>query len=129
MRKRWLLAIWVVGILFPIAWIGRFSSRFQGYFEVLFSREWVHIIMHIVLFAGLAILILFVSDLPLTWKGLGWILLITLAVGVMQEIFQQISGHIPDWRWNSLLDLGVDLSGAILGFGAAVVYQIRRRTH
>jgi hypothetical protein len=129
MRKRLLLLIWLAGILFPIAWIGRFSSWFQGYFEVLFAREWVHIVMHILLFAGLAILILFASELPLTWKGLGWILLITLAVGVVQEYLQQISGHIPDLRWNSLLDLGVDLGGAILGFGAAVVHQKLRRTH
>jgi hypothetical protein len=129
MRKRIFLLLWITGILFPIAWIRRFSNRFQGYYEVLFSREWVHIIMHIVLFAGLALLILTVSDLSLTRKGLGLILLITLAVGITQEIFQQISGHIPDWRWNSLLDLGVDLSGATLGFGVAVFYQKVRRTH
>jgi hypothetical protein len=129
MRKQLFLLIWLAGILFPIAWIGRFSSWFQGYFEVLFAREWVHIVMHILLFAGLAILILFASDLPLTWKGLGGILLITLAVGVVQEILQQISGHIPDLRWNSLLDLGVDLGGAILGFSAVIIYQKLRQTH
>jgi hypothetical protein len=129
MRKRIFLLIWLIGILFPIAWIGRFSSWFQGYFEVLFAREWVHIVMHIMLFAGLAILILFASDLPLTWKGLRWILLISLGVGVVQEYLQQVSGHIPDLRWNSLLDLGVDLGGAILGFGAAIIYQKMRRSH
>ncbi len=129
MRSRFLLMLWVLGILFPMAWLGSFSPVFQQYFEIIFSEEWVHIVVHIGLYAGFAILILFAFDLKPGLSSLGWIVLIALVVGVGQEILQQITGHIPDLRWNSLLDLGVDILGASIGFAAVTVYKKQRQPY
>jgi len=129
MRRRVFLLIWILGILFPIAWIGRSSPGFNRYFETVFALEWVHAVMHVLLYAGLANLILFSFDWQPTLKSLGSIVLIALVLGVIQEVIQQISGNIPYFRWNSLLDLGVDLGGALLGFGAAVGFSKLRGTY
>ena len=104
-------------------WIVRYFPGFQQHFNALFSREWVHVVIHLLLYAGFAILILYVFYLKPILKVLGWVLLITLGVGIVQEIFQQITSNIPYLRWNSLLDLGVNLVGALLGFGAAAGFR------
>jgi len=129
MRKRILLLIWILGILFPTAWIGRYSPGFSQLYEAVFSPEWVHWVMHAGLYAGFTILIIYAFDLRSKRKVLGWVLLITLGVGVVQESLQQITSNIPYLRWNSLLDLGVDLGGTLIGFGAAAVIKWYRRTY
>jgi len=123
MRRRLFLIIWTLGILFPLPWIVRYFPGFRSHFGAVFSREWAHVVMHLILYAGFAILIIHVFNLKPVPKVLGWVLLITLGVGVVQEIIQQIASNIPYLRWNSLFDLGVNLVGSLLGFGAAAGYR------
>ena len=112
-----------------MAWLVRHFPLFQQYFDFIFSKEWVHFVAHIVLYAGFAILILSTFNLKLEFSSFGWILLITLVVGVGQEMLQQISGHIPDLRLNSLLDLGINILGASIGFVAFTVYKKKRLSY
>jgi hypothetical protein len=41
-----------------MAWLGKFSSRYQELFTAVFSPEWMQWVMHAALYAGLAILII-----------------------------------------------------------------------
>ena len=129
MRRRIFLFIWTLGILFPLPWMVRYFPGFQQQFNAAYSREWVHVVVHLLLYAGFSILILYVFDLKPGLKVLGWVLVTVLVVGVVQEIIQQITLNIPNLRWNSLLDLGVDLGGALLGFGAAAGFRILRESY
>jgi VanZ family protein len=123
MRKRTLLALWLLGILFPMAWFGQFFPRFRGIFNATFSPEWVHWVMHAALYAGLAVLVMSTFDLRPSMKALGWVLVISLGVGIIQEGLQLFS-DVQILRWNSLLDLGVDSGGTLAGF--LVVTGIRK---
>jgi len=122
MRRRILLAIWVVGILFPMAWIGRYSSGFSKRFDAIFSPEWMHWVMHAGLYAGLTILILFAFDLRPTRKVFGWVLLIALGVGLTQESLQLLL-DVQRLGLNSLFDLGIDLGGTLIGYSVVIVYE------
>jgi hypothetical protein len=114
MRKRVLLAIWTLGILFPTAWMGRFSKGYSERFNTIFSPEWMHWVMHAGLYAGLAILILVIFDLRLALKALRCVLLIALGLGVLQESFRLLS-NVQRLSLNSLYDLGIDLGGTLIG--------------
>ena len=129
MRRRIFLLIWTLGILFPLPWMVRYFPEFQQDFYAVFSREWVHVVVHLLMYAGFAILSLYVFDLKPVLKVLGWLLLIALGIGVVQEIIQQITSNIPYLRWNSLFDLGVNLVGTLLGFGATVGFRNLRDSY
>lgn len=114
MRHRPLiLLLWILGILFPLAALGRFSPAFRGVFDALFAPLWMHIVMHALLFGGLVVLLFF----ALRWKmgkrtALG-ALLAVLVVGLLQETLQSLSqGAWP--LLGMLADLGVDLAGGTL---------------
>jgi VanZ family protein len=122
--KRFLFLIfWLLGILFPMAWLGKFSARYQQIFNAIFAPEWMHWLMHAALYAGLAILLVLVFGLPLTRRTVALVLGIVLLVGLIQEGMQLFSG-VQVVSWNSLFDLGVDLAGA--GIGLGVVWGIRK---
>jgi hypothetical protein len=116
MHKRLLLVFWLIGIIFPMAWLGRFSSRYHVLFNTLFSPEWIHWGMHAVIFAGLVVLVMFAFDLDPSRQTLGIILLVAIGVGIVQESLQLLSG-VQVLKWNTLLDLGVDSAGALAGYG------------
>lgn len=118
-----LLLFWLLGILFPMAWLGNFSSHYRQIFNTVFAPEWMHWLMHAALYAGLAMLLVLVFDLSLTHRTVLLALGIILFVGVIQEGMQLISG-VQIVSWNSLLDLGVDLLGA--GIGLGVVWGMRK---
>jgi hypothetical protein len=111
--KIWLLIL-LLGILFPMAWPGKFSEKYRQIFNAVFSPEWMHWLMHAVLYAGLAILLLRVFDLRSNHQTAFAVLGMVLLVGIIQEGMQLWSG-VQSLRWNSLFDLGVDLTGAGLG--------------
>ena len=123
-RKRILfLLIWLLGILFPMAWLGGFSAGYRRVFNTIFSPEWMHWLMHAALYAGLAILLVVVFGLSVNRRSVQLVLGIVLLVGLLQEGMQLFSG-VQIVSWNSLFDLGVDLVGA--GIGLGVIAGIRK---
>ncbi len=123
MRSRRWLILWVVGILFPMAFLGRLSPGFRRAFDTIFGPAWVHVVMHAALYAVLAFwLVLGFNRLPA--KKAAWMILVAiLIVGILQEGFQALNTGVISIS-GSALDLGVDLAGGGLGFG--VILFIRR---
>jgi hypothetical protein len=122
-KKMLLLIFWLLGILFPVAWLGNYSSRYREVFNAIFTPEWMHWLMHIALYAGLAILIVVVFNLPICRRTVLWVLGVVVFVGMIQEGMQLVSG-MQVLQWNSFFDLGVDLIGAAIGL--CVIWGIRK---
>lgn len=126
-RYLW-ITLWLIGILFPMAWFGNHSAEYKRIFDAAFSPEWMHWVMHAILYAGLAVLVMVVLDRSVTISSLGLILVITLVVGGLQEGWQILAG-VQILRWNTLFDLGIDSLGAIIGFGGfALIYSLRTKS-
>ena len=108
-------------MLFPLTWVKNHSGGFGDIFDALFRAEWVHISMHMILYAGLAIFIILVVKRPLDLKLLLALTCLALGVGVLQEWLQMIvRGNTLPY---ALFDLGVDLTGAYLGAGFFLLFQ------
>jgi hypothetical protein len=74
----------------------------------------MHWLMLAALYAGLAILLVMVFNLPLNRRTVLLVLGIVLLVGFIQEGMQLFSA-VQVVSWDSVFDLGVDLSGAVIG--------------
>jgi hypothetical protein len=110
MRSRFWILIWILGILFPMAFLGRLWPPFGRFFNVLFAAERTHILMHLFLYAVLAFL-LAQRIRPVSAKAILMLLGLAIAVGILQEGLQwlTIQGEIG---WSaSAFDLLVDLGG------------------
>jgi len=84
--------------------------------------------MHASLYAVLAGLVMISFNRPVKRSSLGFILLITLVVGVLQEGWQMLSG-VQIMDWNTCLDLGIDLLGSLIGYGFyAMIYWLRTKS-
>ena len=128
MRRRIFLSLWIILTLFPLAWIGHFSSSFREVYNALFGAEWVHWVMHAGLYAGLAILIISTFNKQASKKDLIIVLSAALGLGLAQEGLQLLT-YVEILEWNSLLDLGVDLLGALIGFSVFFFYKRSKRTY
>jgi hypothetical protein len=128
-RSTLILGLWLAGILFPLVGMRHFSTTYRGIIDALFGMEWVHVVMHVILFAGLSILLMLVFQANLSWRTVLIILGAVLLTGIAQEFLQWISQGISPWRPESLLasgyDLCVDLSAALLGLGLIWLVQAR----
>ncbi len=111
-RRIW-LAVWLAGILFPMGMLRQFSPAFRSRFDAIFSPEWMHVLMHALLFAMLVLLISFAFNFHPRRKT-AIILLLLLLAGLFQEGLQWVT-HSTLPGWNSLFDLAVDLCGGTLG--------------
>lgn len=114
MRLRWLLWFWLFGILFPVAMFRQFWPAFRRHFDAIFYPDWVHVLMHIILFAGFTLLVSWNYRLVLSPVSTAGVLLAVLVVGILQEALQSLSQDIF-WLPGVLFDLGVDLIGGLLG--------------
>ena len=119
----WILVLWLLGILFPMAWLGKFSTSFRQIFNAIFGPEWMHWMMHAALYAGLAILLMFVFNLPANRRSVLLVLSAVLLVGIIQEGMQLFS-DVQIVGWNSIFDLGVDILGAGIGLGLFALFKI-----
>lgn len=103
-------------MIFPLNWLRRESDFIRQNFDRAFQAEWVHIVAHLALFAGLVILVLWVLRSPQNMKTAFLVIISLLAVALAQELLQlQVKGRGfggPEW-----FDLGVDLIGGMLGWG------------
>jgi hypothetical protein len=57
MRSRIWLGLWIVGILFPMAFLGKVWPGFGKVFNATFSSVWSHVLMHTLLYAVLGFLL------------------------------------------------------------------------
>ena len=114
MNRRWPLVLWLFVILFPFSWLGNFSPRYRSWFDVSFEPDWIHVLAHTILFAVLAVLIVWIFKLPRTWRTFWLLVVLLLAAGLAQEILQSVTRL--EWDWLGMLfDLFVDLSGGTIG--------------
>lgn len=122
MRPMWkrigILMLWVIGMVFPINWLRRVSPTFRQHYDPLVPLEWVHIIMHTLLFVVLTLLLIYVFQLPLNRRTVLIVLGTLLAVGIFQEILQLQTKNRP-FMWYEVYDLAVDLAAGVLGLGLA----------
>lgn len=132
MRRYLLLGFWIIGIIFPMIWLTGFSPTFARLFDTLFEPAWVHVVMHTLLFGVLAYLVLLFlpqkSTVPLRWHTVVLVIGVVLLVAFLQESFQLLyMGRMPGA--DELFDLGVDLSGGLLGLmiGWHFTQRIRQR--
>ena len=115
-----ILGIWLVGIVFPAIWLRQFSNTYRLIFDRLFGPEWMHILMHLAIYAVLGILLMLVFRLRPTRKNLLQLALLILITGLLQEAFQAASQGMPLFQASILsaaaFDWVIDLSGGLLGF-------------
>jgi len=127
MRSRFWTLIWILGILFPMAFLGRIWPAFGRLFNFLFAPDWVHVLMHALLYTVLAYLLagwIRPTSLQNGLKLLGLILL----VGLLHESLQLFSaGNWPGWG-PELFDIAVDLTGGLLGLLLDLVIARSKRT-
>jgi len=127
MRRKWLVwlgMVWVIGILFPMAWFSGRSPLLNQWFERVFSPPWMHIVMHTGLYAVLASLGVLLAR---QFGGPSYLSLLGVAlVGLLQEVIQTaLAGRaVGGGEW---FDLAVDLTGGLLGFLAALAVENRRK--
>jgi hypothetical protein len=115
MRKRILLLVWIAGIIFPMVGLGRISPQFRRVFNAVFGPNWMHVVMHSVLFAGLVLLLLAATGCKPGWRAAGIALLVLLVVAVVQEGLQALIQGVFTLA-GSLYDLNVDLLGGVVGY-------------
>jgi hypothetical protein len=123
-NKYLLLAFWSLAIIIPTAGVGRFFPAFRRLFDFIFAPHWVHVLMHVLLFAALVVIFDRVLSLPVAWQMIAVSLGVVLGIGLLQEGFQALeSGYFSPP--GALVDLGVDLCGGIIGL--VIVYGLAAR--
>jgi uncharacterized membrane protein YesL len=133
MRLRLGLLFWTLGILFPMSWLGRFSSTYRRLFDAIFGPGWMHVLMHLALFAGLGALLVIASKAGLTRRAALAAVGLILVVAVLQEGFQALSqGTLSqgvsfeqaEILKRAAFDVVVDLAGGLVGLSLAL--RLRR---
>jgi VanZ family protein len=121
---RTLTLLWLIGILLPLALLGKFWPPFGDLFDKVFAPAWMHLLMHGLLYAVLALL-LAAWAAPLTRRKVALLLTAILLVGGLHETLQLLAFR----RWPGLkpelFDLAIDLLGALLGLAAWQLWQRR----
>ena len=113
MKLRLAVALWIIGILFPLAWFSRMNPAANSLFNTVFASNWTHIVLHAMLYIVLAI------GLTLIWGGkpkvIQWKLLwVVLLVGLTQEALQVLPfRELPGL--DAAFDVLVDLTGGTIG--------------
>jgi len=123
MKRYFILLAWLLGILLPMAWFGRFSESYQQVFNTIFGPPWMHVVTHALLFAVLAYLLAsivssMVGGQPIVGVKAIVLTTVVLAVAVLiallQEIFQLwYKGRL--FGYAEVFDLGVDVMGVCAG--------------
>jgi VanZ family protein len=126
MRSRIWIVLWIAGILFPMEFLARVWPAFGNIFNPIFSPDWVHIVMHSLLYVVLVFLATqFIS--PISLRALLILVGIGLLVGCLQEGLQILSIRTwPGWP-PEILDLSVDLMGTVLGIAISRLWRRTRR--
>ncbi len=119
LHRFWIL-LWIAGILFPMASLGRISPGFRLAFNEIFGQDWTHIVMHAFLFTVLALLACGLAGWLSRSKSLLLALGSALIIGLFQEGLQALASGSFSFA-GMVFDLGVDLSGGAIGW---VIWQL-----
>ncbi|MEK6255691.1 MAG: VanZ family protein [Chloroflexota bacterium] len=105
-------------MLFPIAWVGRvfpwLRSQLGPVVRPIISPEWVHIVAHTALFAGLVVILAYALKLNKNGASVLFLLVVVLVLGLSQEGLQLVAKNRA-FGGPEVFDLFVDLFGGILG--------------
>jgi VanZ family protein len=117
----WIL-LWLGGMLFPMAFLGRLWPAFGEIFTGIFAQDWSHILMHALLYAVLGFLLLG-QVRSLTRRNVLIVIVILLAVGMLHEGIQVLAaGTWPGWP-EEAKDLLVDGIGGLAGMGLGLLLR------
>ncbi len=118
MRTRLWIVLWLIGILFPMAFLGRIWPAFGRLFDTVFAPDWMHIVMHAILYAVLAgLLAAWIK--PASVRAVLILSGIVLLVGCFQEGLQWLASQRGAGWSASAFDLMVDAGGAAVGLALA----------
>jgi VanZ family protein len=127
MRSRIWLVLWIAGILFPMEFLARVWPAFGKIFNPIFSPDWVHIVMHTLLYSGLVFLLAQAIS-PISAKAVLVLMGMGVLVGCLQESVQLLIARAwPGWP-AEILDLSVDLMGASIGISLSWIWMRFKRT-
>ncbi|MBI5877972.1 MAG: hypothetical protein HZB53_09990 [Chloroflexi bacterium] len=111
------LAFWVVAALFPFGWPTVFSTGYARAFNSVFDYEIAHIVMHALIFAGLAVLLARVLGGGASPRQLLLIAVAVTLVALAQEAAQlSYKGH--GWTAAETFDIATDWAGGLAGIAA-----------
>lgn len=120
-RNRLVALFWVAMMVVATALMVRFPIyRMPRLVQRFYLSEKMHILGHLCLFGVLAYLITSMfwgrsgPARLLNWRT-GALLVVTLAVGLVQEAIQLTARGLNSFHRPELFDLGVDLVGAVVG--------------
>ncbi len=121
MKRYFILLAWLLGILLPMAWFGRFSESYQQVFNTIFSPPWMHVVTHALLFAVLAYLLASIVSAVAGGQSNGRVIVVmavvfgaALLIALLQEVIQLGYKGRP-FGYAEGFDLGVDMIGVCLG--------------
>ena len=122
MKRRIILFLWTAAMIFPLNWLRQESEFIRQRFDHVFAAEWVHIVSHLILFAGLVILAMQTLRLPLNSRSAMTVMVILFAVALLQEFFQlQVKGR--GFELPEVFDLFVDIVGGLTGWGMVILLR------
>ena len=126
MRRYCLLGFWLVGILFPLGWLGSFSTSYRQAFNAAFGAETTHVVMHFILYMSLVVIGFWSFNAQLTHHSLIISLALILCIGMVQELFQALSSgnYLP---WAIMYDLVIDLTGGAMGLILIAAWKHTRK--
>ena len=119
MKRKWrivILILWCIGILFPFYFMRRFSHLYKTGFDWAFKSNITHVLMHVFLYAILALLISIAFSNNKKLISPVKVILIVLGISVLQETIQLVSIKYPV-GWDDIFDIFVDVSGGFIGVG------------
>lgn len=128
-QKRWriLLLIWITGILLPIAWLSQQWAPAARLFNQWTEPEWVHIVMHLFLYAVMTWILCSLSPLKPGWQKGFLILVLIFGIALLQESFQVLMLGMRIGTFE-LLDFGIDIAGVALGYSLWTAAQILKQS-
>jgi hypothetical protein len=115
----WSTAVFIALALFPMGWLAQQWPFFERVTDFIFGTEAMHVVGHLVLFAGMGTAVLTIFPRLQTYPRFYFALMFSF--GFVQETLQLISFKHHFFGGNELLDLAVDL------LAASVVWQIIKR--
>jgi hypothetical protein len=119
--------LWLLGILAPVGWLVRVSPYTNWLFDLIFGPVWMHWLAHAVIFGVLSFCLvpLLAAQTALSGRRLAGVVLgLALLVALLQEGFQLgFKGYAPGR--DELLDVLIDLAGAVVGLAAWYVGERR----